>query len=195
MKRPKVWLRWLNPPPDPDDPDEVPEVNFGVSEGWNLAIPLGARFEAVLEVGGALDPRVQFDGPTRPGERVEVAIGPLQPAARVTGRLVDADGRPMAGRAFDAWLERGGERVEPEEDWLGTDDHGRFAFDLVPGSGGTLRVRVEPEFRLEGVFSERLVLGGESREPEPSIEARHEFAGPLPAGEVALGDVVCDREP
>ncbi len=190
----EVWLRWLNPPPDPDDPDDVPEISFGASEAWNLAIPLGARFEAVLEVEGALDSRVQFDGPTRQGQRVAVVLGPMQPASRVTGRLVDADGSPMAWRTFDAWLEHDAVRVEAEEDWLVTDDHGRFAFDLVPGGAGTLCLRVDPDVRFEGALTERLELGGLPREPVPSIGARHAFATPLPAGDIALGDLVCGPE-
>lgn len=191
----EALLRWLDAPVDPDEPDDVPENPLALHGDAPHAVPLGLRLELHVGVPGRIDPRIAFDGPKKPGERVEVAIGASQPAARVTGRLVDADGNPMPRRAFDAWLERDAVRVAPEEDWLVTDDEGRFAFDFAPGGTGTLRVRVDTDVSLDEGLSVRLVLGAQPRELPPPITARHEFATPLPAGEVALGDLVCGREP
>lgn len=182
----EVWLRWLNPPPDPDDPDDVPEISFGVREGWNLAVPLGARFEVLLQVEGAMDPRAQFDGPTRPGERVAVALPEPRPAAIVSGRLVDEPGQALAFREFDAWFESAGARVDPDQEWCVADGTGRIALEFAPGTRGVLHVALTGTTVNSGSTFSFTVGGREER-----MVARVEVEHALEPGITDLGDVAC----
>lgn len=182
----EVWLRWLNPPPDPDDPDDVPEISFGASEGWNLAIPLGARFEAVLEVVGSLDSRVQFDGPTHPGERVAVALPAPRPAAIVSGKLVDEHGVELPSREFEAWIESRGVRVDPDEEWCLADGSGRFALEFAPGTAGVLHVALTGA-TVNSVATFSFTVGGREERAVARVEIEHA----LEPGITELGDVAC----
>ena len=60
----------------------------------------------------------------------------LQPCGSVSGRVVDADGRPVAGARVWVWGQGMGPRISMTggEQWLATDKDGRFrAEGLVPG--------------------------------------------------------------
>jgi hypothetical protein len=135
----QLLLRWISAPPDPEDDelDGPPELPFGLIAGASATILpgilLGQRFELVLDdIPGWLDPRVIVDGPRAHGERIEVALKLEQRMARISGRVVNINGFPLADRHFAAWLERDGQRLAAEGDWLTTDEQGRFAFDCPP---------------------------------------------------------------
>ncbi len=67
-------LRWMDAPQEPGDDYDIPEIPISFPKGVPFAMPLGLRFEIVVEVEERIDPRVAFDGPKKPGERVEVVI-------------------------------------------------------------------------------------------------------------------------
>lgn len=182
-------LLWLDAPSDADEPDLHPELPINPSRPFPFSLPLGRRYEVLVELPGLIDPRVAFDGPKRPGERVEVVLTRPEPAAQITGRLVDAEGNALALHEFDAHLERDGERIEPEEEWLVSDDEGRFTLDVAPGSGGVLHVELTGSVMDAGpVFGASMRDGNESRRT-----ARSDLARELPAGVVEVGDVVCGK--
>ena len=88
------------------------------------------------------------------GEREAVAV--VEPARRASGRIVDPDGRPVAGARV---------RLDPfaRATWAVTDAEGRFAFEgLRPG---THRVVATPPERDLLVGEGRIVAGG----PEATI--------------------------
>jgi len=137
----------------------------------------------VVSLPGLVDPRVAFDDPKVPGERVEVVVPSPKPATQITGRLVDAAGNAMARHEFEAHLERDGVRIEPEEDRLVTDDDGGFAFDVLPGSGGVLHIEVTGTVMGPGPS---LSFCGSSH---PKLNGRSELARDLSAGVVDVRDV------
>jgi hypothetical protein len=193
-------LRWLVPPFDFEDPDDVPEslIGIGVTGTRTVfsGVLLGHKHELVLRLPGWVDPRVTFDGPKASGERVAVALAPTLQAARVSGRLVDVEGKPFARRALQVWVEDGGQHFEPEEDWLSTDSEGRFAFDFPPfcaGADGEVvfvvyATRIGPQEPRKDV----LILGDAAPSSFPTPpRGRCKLARELRAGENDLGDVIC----
>lgn len=194
-----AMLRWLDPPPDPDDPDDVPEFPIGIGAPGTVTsfggIPLGHRYELVAEVRGWIDPRVAFDGPKTHGEHVPVELRATQRAARVTGTLVDVKGKPIVGHTFEAWIERGGERREPEEDWLQTDDQGKFELDFAPlESNATLVFDVDGSQTPWLGPDAQLTLGAAATQSHfpARLGARHEFPQGLAEGLRDIGAVHCE---
>jgi hypothetical protein len=178
-------LRWLDPPLDPEeDPDDIPEFPIRAAPSWRMALPLGQRYEVVFQVPGFVDPRVAFDGPKTAGERALVVVDRLEPAAVVTGRLVDEAGLPLAGSSCTAWLERAGQRIEAESSDH-ADAEGRFAFELPPGVGGVLHVELDGSRRIS---DSPYTFAYGSSESFANASARPER---LDAGETSIGDVVC----
>lgn len=194
-----AMLRWLDSPPDPenpDDEDDVPEMPFDVDRAPRMSVPLGLRLELVVQIPGGVDPRVTFDGPRTAGQRVEVVVPAPKPAFRCTGRLVDAAGQPIVRRSFEAWIEREGVRVEPEDDWLASDERGDFAFDFAAATSGTLHFDVANA--SDGFpVADRVVLGGPATysSPPSRLLARRELSAPSTTALFLLGDVVCTMQP
>ena len=79
-----------------------------------------SRQEGEVAVGDLLLHRT-IAGPTRAGEVVEATIEVPADAIALVGRVVDADGRPVAGEQL--WLRC---NLPHERYTLHTDDHGRF---------------------------------------------------------------------
>lgn len=173
-------LRWLNPPLDPDDPDDVPEFPILSDDSVSLAVPLGCRFEVIAQIEGRVDPRVAFDGPKSPGERVHVVLPATSKSAQVTGRLVDENGASLGAARFDAWMECEGQRVEPEQESLTADQGGGFAFEFPPGSGGTLHIELDRTPERLGTY-----------EFTPSSRSALVVVDRLAAGTNDVGNVVC----
>lgn len=182
-------LRWPDGA-DPEDPEDVPEMPFEVDRASPMSWPLGLRLELVVEVPGAIDPRVAFDGPKSAGEHVQVVVPAPQPAWTFTGRFVDASGAALADRRFDAWIDSGAERIEPEEGgWELSSDDGRFAIDFAVAPTGPLHFEVEPT----SGWVATVTLGGEMRPGRPA--AQRDVASNAQRGIVDLGDVVCVEPP
>lgn len=190
-----AMLRWLDPL-DPDDPDEVPEFPIGIGKVGSAnavpALPLGHSFEIVLEVPGWVDPRVAFDGPKACGERVAIDLVPTERAACVTGRLVDVNGTPLAGRSIDARIERLNHRFDADGESSFTDEQGRFELEFAPVSGepyGVLVFEVDLTWSLPEDGGR--VIGTTAGNGPSRALARHELPQGLPAGEHDLGRVIC----
>lgn len=190
-------LRWLEAPPDvqehydAEDSDvEVPEFPISLPITTPLALPLGQKFEIVVEIDGFVDPRVAFDGPKVSGEQVHVVIPKAAQAALIRGRLVDENARVLAGARFDAWMERGSQRVEPEQDWLTADSNGAFALDFPPGIGGTLNIAVDRDVTEFGGGVIHFSLGGDADSPRAQPEPTRVSVERLTAGTIDVGDVV-----
>lgn len=167
----------------------MPEFPISLPFATPLAIPLGHRFEIVAQIEGRVDPRVVFDGPTQPGQRVRVVLPRTEEAAQLAGRVVDAQGSPLRGAHVEAWLERDGVSVDPEDDWIVTDANGRFQLEFAPGEGGALNLIVNAHSEdLRAVFFALGEAGGfAQKRPQPT---RLEIAR-LTAGTVDVGDVIC----
>jgi RNA polymerase sigma factor (sigma-70 family) len=82
----------------------------------------------------------------------EVTV-PLSPAATITGRVVDTNGKVQAGRDVGFRLDTGRDEARSGH-WsmrTRTDDQGRFTFKGAPvGSGGTFRVAHQVEHPVDG---------------------------------------------
>jgi RNA polymerase sigma factor (sigma-70 family) len=111
--------------------DEVlPTAEFTV-EGFNPKEPRDLLFQ---------HPKLRMIGighpPAKQGESITVK---LEPGAVVTGRLVDADGQPVAGDEMSLFRHNEGGLMHPDQlgyfrETIQTDAQGRFRIDaLVPG--------------------------------------------------------------
>lgn len=184
-------LRWMDAPAeylgeDADPEVDIPEFPIALPKGVPFAVPLGRRFEIYVGVPDRVDPRIAFDGPRTPGERVEVVIPRTPESALVHGRLLNEKREPLEFHYFEAWLDRGGVRVEPDDPWLVAQDDGQFWFELPPGTGGTLNIAATGSkavpggvhLTIDGVFAR-------TREPTRVPIER------LVTGANDVGDVVC----
>ena len=91
--------------------------------------------------------RIKPDDLAQGGERVVT----LMPCATVTGRVVDADGKPLPGGVWIRLAQEGGDR--PAQRWLvggPFDAAGRFRVDNLP-PGGTYAMQARD--RMERVAS------------------------------------------
>jgi len=189
-------LRWIDAPPKPDEPDDVPEfpMTIGLTGTHaTLGVGLGGRFEFVLSEPGFIDPRVAFDGPKTHGERVRVELPRQRPAARITGRVVDTKSRPCSGNQLEVWIEREGQRLSPDEDWIVTDADGRFELDFVPfeRTGAVLVVEVDRTTTFTITENEFSFRGPISEDASSPLVTRIALAEGLSAGRHELGDLHC----
>lgn len=183
-------LRWLDAPPDPEDPDEAPEMPIDVGRPSPLSVPLDLRFEVVVDVPGAIDPRVELDGPTTAGQRVEVVVPTPQPAWRCVGRLVDASGAAIGGKHFAAWIGRDGSRVDPEDERLVSGPDGSFDFDFVERPHGTLHFALSPGLRYDPLSGVEGASNARTR-----LQAQRDLDARAQPAVLDLGDVVCAESP
>lgn len=115
-------------------------------------------------------------GPAKPGETVTVRLA-LEPLDRVTGRIVDAQRRPLAGRAVTLMHLGSEERLRRSP--LGAvecDGDGRFAIEL-----SSFEARFARESESEGILLEAVVLRADGRGVEQSALVR------LPKGSTLAG--------
>lgn len=111
---------------------------FVLNDVW----PAGTTLEALAPGHGASAP-VKFV--PRPGERRDGLVLRLGAARRLTGRVVDAEGAPVAGARVRARQQRG----RWLSDTVRTDGDGRFAVDGVSDGPHLLVVQVEGQPRLQ----------------------------------------------
>jgi hypothetical protein len=104
-------------------------------------VGLGLHFEIAAKLAGHQPTSVEADGPTRPDERVAIALpaGGAGPIAH--GRAVDREKRPIADVDLVAELVARDAGAAATKAPAHTDDDGRFTFDL---SGADRRARAGP---------------------------------------------------
>ncbi len=180
-------LSWLDAPDYLTTDGRIPTTFLALAPQQSIAVAIGHRFALTFWLGNQGSTEVAFDGPTVPGERVQVALGPVRPVVRITGRLVRSDGTAIAACPFLAHLERGRERIETTYRSIVTDAHGRFQLDVPECSGATLHVDLVDPPHAPTPDGDRVVL-------RPSIDAelRHgQRRIESGTATVELGDVVC----
>ena len=164
-----------------DDPTALADEQRG---GWREAdeagvavfahVPLGQRFVVRTWFGNWH--QQPFDGPTSPGEVVDVALGPKPDAALLAGRFVDPTGTPLPGIVLTGLFE------------LQT-AHGSIGFtgELQAGADGTFLAVFEPGELQATTLVER----------SDDAPLRHATvpATTLVAGRQSLGDVVLQHGP
>lgn len=126
------------------------------------------------ECGGFL----QFAGPSQPGEHVQVEV-PVEAHPRIGGRLVDAEGAPLAGYWFATHLSQ---RPGYQNQYFETEEDGRFAIGVPTLFGATDR-------------SGHVVIFRASGDAHPG-QARYDLDQlDLQPGHNELGDVVLQEQP
>jgi len=149
-----------------------------------LSVETEGRFRLVVEAAGFPPKTVEGIRPAHGAEapRVEVA---LEPGRTLTGRVVDADRRPVAGASV--WLRLvGAEAVPfsgfllaagPSDDGVTTDDEGRFRLGGLPDDGGPEAVHAVVLARAPGVGEGLLAWTPDLRDPVVVLRPRASLQG------------------
>jgi hypothetical protein len=156
-------------------------------------VGLGLEFEASLNrewLSGPLD--VKGFGPTEAGERATLTVQCPVPDSRLSGRVLDEEGKPVISKELGFWREfvvggSGGMGTSTGYVMYHTDETGRFDVLVGPGAVGpgpagdwdTLKFSIRDRDRATG--ADRL--------------ASFEFDMPLEPGPKDLGDVVLVAPP
>ena len=154
-----------------------------IEDGRARLFPVGLDLELevqLLTAQGSVVAEATVAGPSRAGELVE-AVLEVEAAPALRARLLDAEGRPLAGKIVQLSLEdlREGERTELDRARLATDAEGRVRYEVGEEHAGMrwLGFRTLPGAGPEELHGEVELAGG-----------------PL-LGDEDLGDVVLSAAP
>jgi hypothetical protein len=166
-----------------DSPSQVlhAKVQDGVARFAPVAVGLHLQAKAWM-VGGALMGAVSGHGPDKAGETVRLDLRADQGATFLTGRLLGLDGKPLANAELDRHWGGVGDVFDPFGTVLQIG-----AASLKTDAAGRFRLEVETG-EIEAGRQETLTLVQKLENVSgPSVNVI--LTGPLPLGEVALGDL------